>query len=863
MGGGTGSWSSSNTAVATVIAGTGVVTAVGAGTCNIIYTITGGCNGTPSAQQSLTVTPNAAVTSVTGTTPLCIGATATYVANGVVLGGGTGSWSSSDITVATVNAGTGLVTAVGAGTCNIIYTITGGCGGTKTAQQSLTVTPNAAVASVTGTTPLCIGATATYTATGVVLGGGTGAWSSSDITVATVNAGTGLVTAVGAGTCNIIYTITGGCGGTKTAQQSLTVTPNAAVASVTGTTPLCIGATATYTATGVVLGGGTGAWSSSDITVATVNAGTGLVTAVGAGTCNIIYTITGGCGGTKTAQQSLTVTPNAAVTSVTGTTPLCIGATATYVANGVVLGGGTGSWSSSNTAVATVIAGTGVVTAVGAGTCNIIFTITGGCNGTPSAQQSLTVTPNAAVTSVTGTTPLCIGATATYVANGVVLGGGTGSWSSSNTAVATVIAGTGVVTAVGAGTCNIIYTITGGCNGTPSAQQSLTVTPNAAVTSVTGTTPLCIGATATYTANGVVLGGGTGSWSSSDITVATVNAGTGLVTAVGAGTCNIIYTITGGCGGTKTAQQSLTVTPNAAVASVTGTTPLCIGATATYTATGVVLGGGTGAWSSSDITVATVNAGTGLVTAVGAGTCNIIYTITGGCGGTKTAQQSLTVTPNAAVTSVTGTTPLCIGATATYVANGVVLGGGTGSWSSSNTAVATVIAGTGVVTAVGAGTCNIIFTITGGCNGTPSAQQSLTVTPNAAVTSVTGTTPLCIGATATYVANGVVLGGGTGSWSSSNTAVATVIAGTGVVTAVGAGTCNIIYTITGGCNGTPSAQQALIVTPNAAVTSVTGTTPLCIGATATYAANGVVLEEVQEPGAAVILLLPRLMLVQA
>src|SRR5664280_2302670 len=502
-------------------------------------------------------------------------------------------------------------------------TITGGCGGIKTAQQSLTVTPNASITSVTGTTPLCIGATATYTANGVVLGGGTGSWSSSNTAVATVIAGTGLVTAVGAGTCNIIYTITGGCGGTKTAQQSLTVTPNASITSVTGTTPLCIGTTATYTANGVVLGGGTGSWSSSNTAVATVIAGTGLVTAVGAGTCNIIYTITGGCGGTKTAQQSLTVTPNASITSVTGTTPLCIGTTATYTANGVVLGGGTGSWSSSNTAVATVIAGTGLVTAVGAGTCNIIYTITGGCGGTKTAQQSLTVTPNASITSVTGTTPLCIGTTATYTANGVVLGGGTGSWSSSNTAVATVIAGTGLVTAVGAGTCNIIYTITGGCGGTKTAQQSLTVTPNASITSVTGTTPLCIGTTATYTANGVVLGGGTGAWSSSNTAVATVIAGTGLVTAVGAGTCNIIYTITGGCGGTKTAQQSLTVTPNASITSVTGTTPLCIGATATYTANGVVLGGGTGAWSSSDITAVSVNAGTGLVTAVGAGTCNI------------------------------------------------------------------------------------------------------------------------------------------------------------------------------------------------------------------------------------------------
>ena len=83
---------------------------------------------------------------------------------------------------------------------------------------------------------------------------------------------------------------------------------------------------------------------------------------------------------------------------------------------------------------------------------------------------------------------------------------------------------TGLVTAVGAGTSNIIYTITGGCGGIPvSAQQSLTVDPDAAITSVTGTSPLCILATAPYTANGVVLGGGSGVWSSSNPAVATVN----------------------------------------------------------------------------------------------------------------------------------------------------------------------------------------------------------------------------------------------------------------------------------------------------------------------------------------------------
>src|SRR6187200_135353 len=84
-----------------------------------------------SAYQAIEVRPNAAVTSVTGgTSPLCSGATTDVIANGVVLGGGTGAWSSSDAAVATVNA-SGHVTAIGAGSTNIIYTITDGCSGTR------------------------------------------------------------------------------------------------------------------------------------------------------------------------------------------------------------------------------------------------------------------------------------------------------------------------------------------------------------------------------------------------------------------------------------------------------------------------------------------------------------------------------------------------------------------------------------------------------------------------------------------------------------------------------------------------------------------------------------------------------------
>ena len=243
------------------------------------------------------------------------------------------------------------------------------------------------------------------------------------------------------------------------------------------------------------------------------------------------------------------------------------------------------------------------------------------------------------VGSVTGTTPICINATANYNANGVVLGGGTGGWSSDNNAIATVNS-SGLVTAVSAGTCNIIYTITG-CTGTPSAQQMVTVSPDASISGVTGTTPLCIGATATYNTSNVIMGGGTGAWSSDNMNIATVNS-SGLVTGISAGTTYIVYSITG-CGGAVSEKQLVNILPDANIGSVTGTSPISVGATVTYYANNAVTGGGIGFWNSDNTSIATVNASTGEVTGVSCGTCNIIYVITGGCGGTLSSQQQVTV----------------------------------------------------------------------------------------------------------------------------------------------------------------------------------------------------------------------------
>jgi gliding motility-associated-like protein len=460
------------------------VTGISAGTCDIIYTITGGCGGIVSAQQSVTINPDAAIATVTGSSPLCIGGTSVYTANGVLLSGGTGAWSSSNPSVATVSA-TGLVTGMSVGTCNIIYTITGGCGGIVSAQQSVTINPNATIASMTSTSPLCIGGTSVYTANGVILSGGTGEWSSSNPSIATVDA-TGLVTGISAGSCNIIYTITGGCGGTASAQQSLVINPNVAVASVTGSSPMCIGGSTIYTANGVVLSGGTGAWSSSNPLIASVDV-TGLVTGLSVGTCDIIYTISGGCGGSASAFRSITITTApAASISYTGS-PWCSN---TGIQNVILTGtlGGTFSASPAGLGIDPV---TGVIDPGASlpGTYTITYSISVvGC-GVVTATTSVTINQAPTVV-ITDPAQVCSPATIDLTVSAVTAGSTSGlTFTYWTDAAATIVLGTPAMVTTG------VYYIKGtdglGCYDIKPVNATVNPLP-----SITGTQTdiLCFGA---------------------------------------------------------------------------------------------------------------------------------------------------------------------------------------------------------------------------------------------------------------------------------------------------------------------------------------------------------------------------------
>ena len=195
----------------------------------------------------------------------------------------------------------------------------------------------------------------------------------------------------------------------------------------------------------------------------------------------------------------------------------------------------------------------------------------------------------------------------------------------------------------------------------------------------------------------------------------------------------------------------------------------------------------------------------GLVTAVAAGTANIIETSE-----TKTGSAAVTVTDPVTSVTVSPTAPsVTVGQTQQMTAttsdiNGQPLSGRTVAWASDNSAVASVDPSTGVVTAVAAGTANITAT----SEGVTSSPAVVTVTnvPVATV-DVTPANPSLSAAISETVSltatpkdgsgNTLSMSGRTLTWSSDTPSVATVDPSTGVVTALTQGTATITATVDG------------------------------------------------------------------
>ena len=630
-------WSSSNAAVATVD-GEGWVTAVSSGTANIVVrTVDGGFTDTCAITVVIPVT-GVSLNKTSAT--INIGATE-YLAATVLPANASNkavTWSSSNAAVAMVSD-SGLVMAVSTGTATI--TVTTADGG-RTATCAITV-----ILPVTGVTlnktsaTINVGVTEQLTATVAPDSASIKAvtWSSSNAAVATVSAN-GLVRAVGPGTANITVTTASG-GHTKTCAITV-IQPVTGVTLNKTTATIAIDSTEQFTASVAPANANNRAvtWSSNNTSVATVSA-TGLVTAVSAGTASITVTTQEG---EYTATCAVTVIQSVAVTGVrfdNSPTAVNVGANEQLRVS-IAPENATNqnlTWSSNNTAVATVSVN-GLVTAVSIGTAYIaVTTVDGGFTDTCAITVVQPVT-GVALNKTTAT--VTIGANEQLAAS-VAPANATNkalTWSSSNAAVATV-SDSGLVRAVSAGTANIVVrTADGGFTDSCTITVVQPVIPITGVTLNKTETTINVGATEQLTAT-VAPANATNqnvTWSISNEAVITVSA-SGLITAVSAGTA--LIAVTTDDGGYADTCVITVVLPATGVSLNKTAATIALGATEQLTAT-VVPANATNqnvTWSSSNETVATISV-SGLITAVSPGTATV--TVTTAEGG-HTASCALTV----------------------------------------------------------------------------------------------------------------------------------------------------------------------------------------------------------------------------
>ena len=462
--------------------------------------------------------------------------------NGQALAGTSVSWSSSGTAVATVSA-SGLVSAVGNGTATITATA-GEASGTAAitvgqAVSAVAVSPAADTLLVGDTLRLSAEAT---DANGHAVEETEFAWESGDAAITAVDA-TGLVTAVGAGEAEITATSSGVTGRAVVRVVAPVPTTVAVTPDTMGLTAL--GQSAQFAAevrdqAGRVMTDASVSWTSGDTAVAVVDS-TGSVTAIGNGTATITA-VAGEVSGTAAitvdqAVSAVAVSPAADTLLAADTLRLTAEATD---ATGHAVEEAEFAWESGDAAIAAVDA-TGLVTAVGAGEAEITATSSGvtgraALSVVAPAPTTVAVTPDTVALTA-------LGHSAQFAAevrdqSGRVMTDAAVSWTSGDTAVA-VVDSTGSVTAVGNGTATITA-VAGEASGHAVAlvmqsAGSVIVTP--AADSIARGDTLRLSAEA-LDENGHAVVGANFSWSSSNGSVATVDA-SGLVLGVAEGTATI------------------------------------------------------------------------------------------------------------------------------------------------------------------------------------------------------------------------------------------------------------------------------------------------------------------------------------
>ncbi|WP_369769399.1 PKD domain-containing protein [Flavobacterium sp. WC2416] len=695
------------------------------------------------------------------------------------------------------------------------------------------------------------------------------------------------------GTYTIKLTATNACSPPQVATQVVTVKkpPTVSINPITSvcqsqpTTSITPAASTTNCGTQAL----TYAWSFPGGSPATsTSAIPGTISYATTGTFTVSLSVTNECGTTTATNKIFTINPSP---TITGNLFSCVGFTSQLT--GSTSAATTSPWTSSNPSIAT-ISSTGLVTGVSGGTTTITYTNSSNCKTT----ELFTVNSAPTITQPLSST-ICLGGTPNVLS--VTVSGTTGTpiyqWYSNNTnntTTGTAISGetnsTYTPPSTTAGTLYyycIISLSSGGCTSIKTKTATVTILPNATITTQpTITQNICIGVTIP-TPLTIAYSGGTGTasyqWFSN-----TTNSTLGSTLITGATSANytpLAYNTPGnfyyyatvslngnGClpATSNIAEVIVFNDPTISNQPITSQT-LC--QNATPTALTIVATGGNGAFSYQWYSHSS-NTNTGGTLIVGAtsnnytpstntvGTkyyyCIVNQNSTSGCRVTSTTAQIIVISAPTITTHPVSST-VCQGGIPTTLS--ITVSGATGTpqyqWYSNNTnntTTGTTISGetnstyTPSASTVGTIYYYCIITLTsGGCSSVTSNTATVTINAGATITiQPTATQSLCVGATIATPLT-ITYTGGTGTanyqWYSNTTN--STIGGTPIPSATTASYKPAVYAASGtyyyyatlsfsgnGCGQITSNPAEIVVVSDPIVnTQPIASQTLCQGAT--------------------------------
>ncbi|MEI6565626.1 MAG: glycine-rich protein, partial [Verrucomicrobiota bacterium] len=894
--------------------------------------VSGTCSpvATSNVSGAITINPASVGGTVSGSAAVCTGTNSTTF----TLSGHTGSitrWESStasnftvglttivntttSLTVTNLSATTYYRAVVTSGVCSLAYSSTG------------TVTVNAlpVLAAITGTLTVCQNATTSLTNSTAG-----GSWSSASTSVATIDASTGLVSALTGGSSVISYSYTNGngCANSVTATVAVGALPSAPSPVTASLSTICTGSSSNLNATsagnninwyagatgGTSLGtsasaanysvtpGSTTTYYAESVTSSaasqTFNYTGGMQTlVVPAGVTSIAIDAYGAQGSNNGAvgglggrvQGTLAVTPGQTINIYVGgqggyngggapgaggswpgvygggATDLRVGGTA--LANRVLVaggGGGGGSTGASWTAYAGG-AGGGTTGGGGAGCCGTFAgggTQSGGGIAGIGCGCNYNGTAGGLGYGGTGSLPCNNYGTGSGGGGGYYGGGGgatCGSGDSGGGGSSYIGGVTGSATTSGSKSGNGQVNISWTSNSCPSSSRTpvtVTVSPTSVGGSVAGSTTVCSGTNSTT----LTLSGNTGSvtkWQSctsvgfaSGVTDIANTTSSLTATNLTSTTYYRAVVTSGACASANSSNGTVTVSPASAGGTISGATTVCSGTSSTT----LTLSSYTGTiqWQNSTNNVNFINI-TGATSTTYAAT-NLTATTyyraavtSGACAVAYSPAVTMTVSPVSSGGTVSGSAAVCSGTNSTTF----TLSGYTGSitrWESSTASNFTVGLTTIANTTTSLTATNLSTTtyyravITSGvCSLAYSSAGTVTVNALPVLAAITGTLAVCQNATST-------LGNSTagGTWSSATTAVATVEASSGVVSGLTSGTSVVTYSFTNGngCANSVTATVAVGALPSAPTPVIASLSTICTGSSsnlnATSAGNNI------------------------